>query len=365
LVVSTALAEVQAAWDDYRGGPAGEVSVLALPSTAEYLLPPVVARFTGSPIRLLLSDEDLAEEEWPRLTRDHDIAVGHSLSDRPRGGDAVETVRLAREPLDIALPARHPLARRPQLDPGDLVDEPWIGVPTGYPFDSVRLAVEEATGRRVDVVQRLRDNRLVEALVAQGIGLAVLPRFTTRPREDVVLRPLAGIDTARHVFAFLRPDRARRLAVRTVLDAIRESAAEVANRLAPCPAARWSVRLLRGGRRGRGDGGVDPGLDARLGGAAPAAPRHEAQHQQHDERQLRPRDRHDADRGAAGRGLGQGLVLPHRDGRRDDLAARQDQAPERHLDLRGDLLARQHLPVRERLTRGGEAERPRHRDVGV
>lgn len=233
LVVSTALAEVQAAWDDYRGGPAGEVSVLALPSTAEYLLPPVVARFADSPIRLLLSDEDLAEEEWPRLTRDHDIAVGHSLSDRPRGGDAVETVRLAREPLDIALPARHPLARRPQLDPGDLVDEPWIGVPTGYPFDSVRLAVEEATGRRVDVVQRLRDNRLVEALVAQGIGLAVLPRFTTRPREDVVLRPLAGIDTARHVFAFLRPDRARRLAVRTVLDAIRESAAEVANRLAP------------------------------------------------------------------------------------------------------------------------------------
>jgi DNA-binding transcriptional LysR family regulator len=226
--VAAALAEAQAEWDAYRGGPAGEVSVLALPSTAEYLLPPVVARFQGSPIRVRLSDEDVAEDAWPRLTRDHDIVIGHSLRDLvPRWGEQVVLTRLAREPLDIAVPADHPLAAREQLEPEELVDESWVGVPPGFPFDTVLQAIERRTGQALRVVQRLRDNRLVEALVARGIGLAVLPRFTTRPRPDLVLRPLARIDTARHVFAFQRPDRARRLAVRRVLDAIRETAEEV------------------------------------------------------------------------------------------------------------------------------------------
>lgn len=229
--VGTALAEAQAEWDAYLGGPSGEVTVLALPSTAEYLLPPAVARFTGSPIRVRLSDEDVAEDAWPQLTRDHDIVIGHSLQDlEPRWGVQVTLTHLAREPLDIALPADHPLAEREQLEPDELVDEPWVGVPPGFPFDSVLQGIERRTGRPLRVVQRLRDNRLVEALVVQGIGLAVLPRFTTRPRHDLVLRPLAMSGTARHVFAFQRPDRARRLAVRTVLEAIRGTADEVTAR---------------------------------------------------------------------------------------------------------------------------------------
>src|SRR5690606_41268932 len=53
--VAAALAEAQAEWDAYRGGPADEVSVLALPSTAEYLLPPAVPPLQVSPTRVRLS----------------------------------------------------------------------------------------------------------------------------------------------------------------------------------------------------------------------------------------------------------------------------------------------------------------------
>ncbi len=70
------------------------------------------------------------------------------------------------------------------------------------------------------MVQRLRDNRLVEALVAAGDRIAVLPRFTSPAGRGVVLRPLAGLATARHIFAVMRPDKAERLAVRRVVEAL-------------------------------------------------------------------------------------------------------------------------------------------------
>ena len=70
-------------------------------------------------------------------------------------------------------------------------------------------------------MQRLRDNRVVEALVAAGVGCALLPRFTTGPRPDVVTVPLADVRSVRSIVALARPDRAERAVVRRVLAALR------------------------------------------------------------------------------------------------------------------------------------------------
>ena len=150
--------------------------------------------------------------------------IAHSLQGTPPGTEGLLVRRLVREPLDIAVARDHPLAAQDRVSADDLVDWPWVGVPLGYPFDSVRLAVEEATGRAVDVRQRVRDNRLVEALVGAGDMVAVLPRFTAPAGDAVVLRPLAGVASGRHVVAVLRPDRARRRAVRRVLEVLEDVA---------------------------------------------------------------------------------------------------------------------------------------------
>ncbi len=218
--VARTIAEVRARWDSYRGTATGTVTVTGLPSALTFLLPPVLAELEGSGIELVCSDADLAEVEYAPLVRDHDVVVAHSLTDPPAGTDGLVTVHLAREPLDLVMRSGHPLASREAVTAEEAADWPWYGVPLGYPFDTVRLAVEEATGRPVEVVQRLRDNRLVEALVASGDRVAVLPRFTSPAGRDVVLRPLAGLATARHVFAVLRPDKAERLAVRRVVEAL-------------------------------------------------------------------------------------------------------------------------------------------------
>jgi DNA-binding transcriptional LysR family regulator len=229
--VARVLAEVQARFDEFRGEPAGLVRVAALPSAATLLLPGVLAELETTAIRLECDDVDLPEQEYGRLVTDYDIVIGHSLhAGPPPGADGLVTVALAREPLDIGMRAGHPLAGGPTVTAAQLIEVEWYGVPLGYPFDVIRLAVEAATGRSVLVVQRLRDNRLVEALVARGDRVAVLPRFTTPTGHGLELRELAGLDTGRHLLALLRPDRAERLAVRHVLASFRRHAADVVAR---------------------------------------------------------------------------------------------------------------------------------------
>ncbi|QIX27834.1 LysR family transcriptional regulator [Nocardioides sp. JQ2195] len=223
--VARVLERVQARWDEFRGQPSGTVTVAGLPSAATYLLPGAFAELETTAIDLVFTDEDVAERAYADLVLEHDIVIAHSLTRRaPAGTEGLVTVELVREPLDVAMAAGHPLAARGDVRPEDLVDQEWIGVPIGFPFDTVRLAVEDSTGQPITVVQRLRDNRLIEALVAASHKVAILPRFTSPQGSGVVLRPLLGIESARHIFAVMRPDRAERLAVRRVLAALADAA---------------------------------------------------------------------------------------------------------------------------------------------
>lgn len=226
--VATVVGRLQRSLDDLRGTPTGTVTVCGLPSALEFLTPGLVARTAGSGVVVVLSDEDVAEADFAGRAADHDLVVGHSLADAPEGSDGLAARLLTHEPLDVAVPAGHPLASRAALTASDLAGERWIGVPVGFPFDTVRIAIENRAGRPLEVVQRIRDNRVVEALVAADVGCALLPRFTTRPRPEVVLLPLRDVRSARSIVALGRPDRLERAAVRAVLDALAGAAEEAA-----------------------------------------------------------------------------------------------------------------------------------------
>jgi DNA-binding transcriptional LysR family regulator len=229
--VATAVEQVRARWDSFRGGPSGTVTVAALPSAATFLLAEVLRELEGSAIELRCIDIDIAEAEYAALAADNDIVIAHSFTGvRPAGAATLTAVPLAREPLDIAMAADHPLAARATVRTEDLVDCEWIGVPKGFPFDSVLESVERATGATLHVSQRLRDNRLVESLVVGSRRIAVLPRFTTPTGTGLVLREIADIPTRRHITAILRRDRAERLAVKRILDLLQRVAADVERR---------------------------------------------------------------------------------------------------------------------------------------
>jgi DNA-binding transcriptional LysR family regulator len=229
--VATAVEQARAQWESFRGEPSGTVTVAALPSAATFMLATVLRELEGSAIELRCSDIDIAEAEYAALAADNDIVIAHSFTGvSPEGASALLAVPLAREPLDVAMAADHPLAAHAAVRTADLLEWDWVGVPKGYPFDSVLESIERATGTALRVSQRLRDNRLVESLIAGSRRIAVLPRFTTPASTGLVLREIADIPTRRHITALLRPDRAERLAVKRVLDAFRRAAAEVERR---------------------------------------------------------------------------------------------------------------------------------------
>lgn len=222
--VATAIARVDAAWQEHLGGATGPVSLAIFPSAAELLLPGVLTRMQAHPgIALTLVDVDVSEGEFAPLAADHDVVVGHrSDGVRPADHGTVETVPLLREPLDVALPPGHALAGRARVGIDEVVGERWIGVPEGYPIDRVLHAMAAATDTPPSVAFRTIHLPVIENLVAAGHGIALVPRYTsgTRAAGRFHLAELADVRAGRRIEALVRPDRAVRPVVRTVLEAL-------------------------------------------------------------------------------------------------------------------------------------------------
>ncbi|WP_091933740.1 LysR family transcriptional regulator [Blastococcus sp. DSM 46786] len=227
--VATALAAAEADWADYRGGAGGTVRLAVFHSAGELLVPGLLDRLAAAPqITLETHDEDVSQDDFAALTADYDVVVAHRSDDVvPPARPQVEVRLLLREPLDVALPLDHPLARRDRVSPLDVIGEQWIAPPAEFPIDRVLTAIAARAGAPVRVVRRTTHLPLMEKLVSHGHGVALLPRHTTRERSAgrLALVPLADLRAGRIVEALVRPDKAARRAVRTVVDALVAEAA--------------------------------------------------------------------------------------------------------------------------------------------
>ncbi|WP_042432342.1 LysR family transcriptional regulator [Streptacidiphilus anmyonensis] len=224
--VETALARARHAVADFTGQPDGEVSVAAFHSAASAFFPPLLRALAGpGRPRLSLSDEDVAQDRFPALTRAYDLVLAHRLDHAPPWPRTVVAATLLREPLDVALPVGHPLAARARLSPQDVADQPWITVHEGFPLMATIEAIASVADRRLDIVHRINEFAVVAEVVAAGGGLALMPRWTARPHPDIVLRPLTGVRARRHIDVLHRPERTAREAVRVVLAELRRVAA--------------------------------------------------------------------------------------------------------------------------------------------
>jgi DNA-binding transcriptional LysR family regulator len=222
--VATAIERAEALWEDFRSQPRGEVTLTIFPSGGQMLLPRLLTVIDGMPgLTLHCGDLDSHVSDIADLTADFDVVVADSPGILPSWAErGLTVVPLMREPLDIALPDGHPLGRKASLSPADLVDETWIGTPRGLPFDRILRSIEAANGTPARIAQRFADNGIVESLVAAGHGIAILPRFTTRDRENgLITRPLIGVRASRLISALLRPDRAERPSVRVVVQELK------------------------------------------------------------------------------------------------------------------------------------------------
>ncbi|WP_116051202.1 LysR family transcriptional regulator [Amycolatopsis palatopharyngis] len=229
--VLAALQRAESELDTYRSVPRGRVRVAVFPSAALMLLPGLLRRIAEHDrLDVEVRDVDMTPPEVPGLVADFDVVVTHRDEHaEPFDSERLEVVRLLREPLDVALPPGHPLGDRERVDLTELAGERWIGVDVGFPVDDVLRSLATRTGVRPQVVHRINDFRIIEALVADGHGIALLPRYTmdTAGQRRLLRRPLAGIRAARLVEAVLRVGASARPAVAAVLEALSAEAREV------------------------------------------------------------------------------------------------------------------------------------------
>jgi DNA-binding transcriptional LysR family regulator len=229
--VAVALERARAACDAFLAAPVGVVGVCAFQSAAQMLLPDLLTRVAGLPgISLECSDEDVAQRDFVALTDRFDVVVAHRPDPGPdwaAQGTPVRVVPLLREPLDVAVPSWHPLAREAQLRPEDLAEVEWITVREGFPVAAVLDAVAARSGGVPRIAHRINDFHVIEALVARGHGISLLPRYSSGGVPGVTLVPLVGVQAGRRIDALLRPDRAERLVVRRVLDELCGVAARI------------------------------------------------------------------------------------------------------------------------------------------
>ncbi|MDC0768973.1 LysR family transcriptional regulator [Streptomyces sp. HD] len=120
--------------------------------------------------------------------------------------DTIAHRGIVTEPNFVALPARHPLARRAQISLADLAEEAWFVTPDdGAGWPGVFYAACTTAGFTPSVVHEFLGDRLqLQGMIADGLGVAVV-QATTRPIPQIVVKPLTGTPLwCRYVLAWRR-----------------------------------------------------------------------------------------------------------------------------------------------------------------
>jgi DNA-binding transcriptional LysR family regulator len=146
-------------------------------------------------------------------------------SRRARAGAGLRTGALLEDPMDLALPAGHPLTEAPQLALADLRGQPWVQASAASPCARhvVRCCLE--AGFAPDVAFESDDYGTVQGLVAAGVGVALVPRLALGAgNPGVVVRALTPASPLRRVLVATPAAVALSPAARTMIQVLAEVA---------------------------------------------------------------------------------------------------------------------------------------------
>jgi DNA-binding transcriptional LysR family regulator len=207
-------------------GRGGRLRTASFPSAGATLMPAAVAGFRASHpgVELTLAEGE-PEEIGPRLRGgEFDLVLLYEFEGvGERLGAGMRRYELLDDPLHLALPAEHRLARRkkpPTL--ADLDGESLIQTSAGSPGARHVVRSCHVAGFEPRVSFESDDYATVQGLVAAGVGVALIPQLALSPvRPDVVVRPLGSGLPGRKVFAATPRAAAATPAVATMLSILR------------------------------------------------------------------------------------------------------------------------------------------------
>lgn len=224
--ILAAVEEAAADLDERRGRVLGTVTLGAFPTAARGLLPAVLRSCaTDHPdLRLQLREVEPYKAMGLLTSGDLDVVVATDWATLPVGvPDRLASTDLGHDVADIALPADHPLAGRHSIALPELTAEPWIASTNGTICHDWLMNTFRRDGHEPLIAHQAAEFPTQLALVAAGLGIAVVPRLAADSVPADVR--LVQVDPAlsRRVFAVWREETARRPAIRAVVTALKES----------------------------------------------------------------------------------------------------------------------------------------------
>ncbi|WP_406376185.1 LysR substrate-binding domain-containing protein [Streptomyces sp. NBC_00647] len=170
-------------------------------------------------IHVALYDQESSEQFEGLRQRSLDIALVRTPP--PEDDPDLNAAPLLRDPLLLALPERHPLARREEVTPDDLDGQPWIAVGDARDpaWRDTFVASCVASGFTPDIRLDAADPLTALGLVASGLGLALIQKSMVRGTSDgVAVRELPWYEGSVQLWASWH-----RIDLRPVVAAFRET----------------------------------------------------------------------------------------------------------------------------------------------
>jgi DNA-binding transcriptional LysR family regulator len=202
------LVQLSAAEDEAKAiasDTAPPLRVASFPSAAATIVADAV-RDNGVEVHILEADPQLG---LARLRGGEvDLAILWEYDFVPiEPGAGIELVTLLDDPIQVVLPASHPVVSAPALELADLAGESWIdstNLSSCHPF--LRRACN-AAGFEPRVAAETNDHRSLHHLVASGVGLALVPLLSQLDLPaSVVARPIRTNPPKRRIHAAFRRD---------------------------------------------------------------------------------------------------------------------------------------------------------------
>ena len=231
-VILARLADAEAELEAIAGLRGGRLRATSFPSAGSTIMPIAIARFRERHPRVELSLH-LAEppDAIDQLRAGEcDVALTVEASFDSPCDDGIERIHLLDDPMYVALPAGHPLARKRNLKLAELVGEDWMLGSTGTcPDTSIFLRACQTAGFEPRIAFHSDDYYAIQGFVAAGMGISFIPDLAlVTVRDDVVIRSLGPRAPVRRIMAATAADSYRSPAKQAMLDILVEVGAEFA-----------------------------------------------------------------------------------------------------------------------------------------
>lgn len=201
--------ELAARWEQVRGElegfrtwTGGLLRLGGFPSSLDMLVIPAAEHLRSAEPRLTVRivQVETADALDRLLVGEIDVAVVMPHVAVPSVDDPrFEQQPLLDDPLDLIVPADHPLAGRDSVSLEEVAQEPWVLAARGAcdQHDLVAMACMGA-GFTPKIAHEVMDWPLVASLVGHGFGVSLKPRLVHTPDERQVRAiPLAGPNAPR------------------------------------------------------------------------------------------------------------------------------------------------------------------------